>query len=282
MRPSQEARELAEAERQRLLADAEKVDQRAARQEAPQRHATRSGKRHCARCEQKCEHPRWPSWPSACCAKPAGTSLRQQLATQLVETLKHSCPKPSEHRCAATGTTADGAVVETAQPRWMQRLLRRNHRRPPAPSSVAGEARRRDAPGSGGRRSAAHRRPRVGCSLAGQLTRSQAARCGGGSRQQCLTPVEQLVEQLRQGLGRHPLGGPPARGWLDRAAWATASPICAAVLRCATASCWNADGLTALAFDLRRDEVGVLFLDPCDHVGAGDELRATGRVASVW
>ena len=41
------------------------------------------------------------------------------------------------------------------------------------------------------------------------------------------------------------------------------------------------DGLTALAFDLRPHEVGVLFLDPSEHVAAGDELRATGRVASV-
>ena len=43
----------------------------------------------------------------------------------------------------------------------------------------------------------------------------------------------------------------------------------------------RADGLTALAFDLRPPEVGVLFLDRSEHVGAGDELRATGRVASV-
>jgi len=41
------------------------------------------------------------------------------------------------------------------------------------------------------------------------------------------------------------------------------------------------DGLTAMAFDLRRDAVGVLFLDPSTHVSAGDEMRATGRVASV-
>ena len=43
----------------------------------------------------------------------------------------------------------------------------------------------------------------------------------------------------------------------------------------------RADGLTGLAFDLRRHDVGVLFLDPSEHVSAGDELRATGRVASV-
>lgn len=41
------------------------------------------------------------------------------------------------------------------------------------------------------------------------------------------------------------------------------------------------DGLQALAFDLRSGEVGVLFLDPSEHVSAGDEMRATGRVASV-
>lgn len=41
------------------------------------------------------------------------------------------------------------------------------------------------------------------------------------------------------------------------------------------------DGLTALAFDVRRQDVGAVFLDPSEHVSAGDELRATGRVASV-
>jgi F-type H+/Na+-transporting ATPase subunit alpha len=40
-------------------------------------------------------------------------------------------------------------------------------------------------------------------------------------------------------------------------------------------------GLTGLAFDIRRHEVGVLFLDPSQHVSAGDELRPTGRTASV-
>jgi F-type H+-transporting ATPase subunit alpha len=43
----------------------------------------------------------------------------------------------------------------------------------------------------------------------------------------------------------------------------------------------RADGLTALAFDLGTREVGALFLESASHVAAGDELRATGRVASV-
>jgi F-type H+-transporting ATPase subunit alpha len=42
-----------------------------------------------------------------------------------------------------------------------------------------------------------------------------------------------------------------------------------------------AGGLPALAFDLRPDEVGALFLGPADRVAAGDEVRLTGRVASV-
>lgn len=41
------------------------------------------------------------------------------------------------------------------------------------------------------------------------------------------------------------------------------------------------DGLTGLAFDLQEHRVGVLFLDPSEHVSAGDELRPTGRTASV-
>jgi F-type H+-transporting ATPase subunit alpha len=41
------------------------------------------------------------------------------------------------------------------------------------------------------------------------------------------------------------------------------------------------DGLSALAFDLRPKEVGILFLGPADRVAAGDEVRLTGRVASV-
>ncbi len=41
------------------------------------------------------------------------------------------------------------------------------------------------------------------------------------------------------------------------------------------------EGTRALAFDLRRDEVGVLFLDPSERVCAGDEMRLTGQVAST-
>jgi F-type H+/Na+-transporting ATPase subunit alpha len=43
----------------------------------------------------------------------------------------------------------------------------------------------------------------------------------------------------------------------------------------------TASGLTGMTFDVRPEELGVLFLDPCDRVSAGDELLSTGRVASV-
>ena len=43
----------------------------------------------------------------------------------------------------------------------------------------------------------------------------------------------------------------------------------------------RSDGLTALAFDLRPHEIGALFLDPSERASAGDEMHATGTVASV-
>lgn len=43
----------------------------------------------------------------------------------------------------------------------------------------------------------------------------------------------------------------------------------------------TAGGTTGMAFDIRRDELGVLFLDSSDAVSAGDEILSTGRVASV-
>lgn len=41
------------------------------------------------------------------------------------------------------------------------------------------------------------------------------------------------------------------------------------------------DGLTALAFELRPHDLGVIFLDPAEQAATGDEMRATGQVASV-
>ncbi|MGE0886659.1 MAG: F0F1 ATP synthase subunit alpha [Blastocatellales bacterium] len=41
------------------------------------------------------------------------------------------------------------------------------------------------------------------------------------------------------------------------------------------------DGLTGLAYDLQERQVGVIFLDRSEHVSAGDEMRPTGRTASV-
>jgi F-type H+/Na+-transporting ATPase subunit alpha len=93
--------------------------------------------------------------------------------------------------------------------------------------------------------------------------------------------TNQLVGQLRQDLGaihwevRH-----HEIGWIVRVGDGVAY-----VRGCPSVRYGEllemAGGLAALAFDLRVDEVGLLFLDPCAHVGAGDELRATGRVASV-
>lgn len=41
------------------------------------------------------------------------------------------------------------------------------------------------------------------------------------------------------------------------------------------------NGFTGMIFDIRPDELGVLFLDPSDQVSAGDEVLSTGQVAKV-
>jgi F-type H+/Na+-transporting ATPase subunit alpha len=40
-------------------------------------------------------------------------------------------------------------------------------------------------------------------------------------------------------------------------------------------------GVTGMIFDVRRDELGILFLDAPEGVSAGDEMHSLGRVASV-
>ena len=63
---------------------------------------------------------------------------------------------------------------------------------------------------------------------------------------------------------------------------ATVWPICVACHRCVMANCWSVMTVSPrLAFDLRPDEVGTLFLGPANKVAGGDEVRLTGRVASV-
>ncbi len=94
-------------------------------------------------------------------------------------------------------------------------------------------------------------------------------------------PLKLLAEQLREDLAAvHWEVRQHEVGWVVRAGDGVAY-----VRGCPSARYGEllerGDGLTALAFDLRPDEIGVLFLDSSEHVGAGDELRATGRVASV-
>jgi F-type H+-transporting ATPase subunit alpha len=93
--------------------------------------------------------------------------------------------------------------------------------------------------------------------------------------------TDSLVRQMRERLG--------AIHWQVRhheAGWVVRVGDGVAYLRGAPSVRYGellqrGDGLTALAFDLRPHEVGVLFLDPSEHVSAGDEMHATGRVASV-
>ena len=93
--------------------------------------------------------------------------------------------------------------------------------------------------------------------------------------------VEELSKQLQQDLGTvHWAVRHHEIGWVTRVGDGVAYVRGCPSVRYGELL-QRADGLTALAFDLRPQEVGVLFLDRSEHVGARDELRATGRVASV-
>jgi F-type H+-transporting ATPase subunit alpha len=95
------------------------------------------------------------------------------------------------------------------------------------------------------------------------------------------TPLEQLAQDVRTRLDavcwrvRH-----REVGWIERVGDGVAYARGVPSVRYGELL-EHDDGLSALAFDLRPVEVGLLFLDPSGHVSAGDEVRATGRVASV-
>jgi F-type H+-transporting ATPase subunit alpha len=92
---------------------------------------------------------------------------------------------------------------------------------------------------------------------------------------------DQVAQTLRNALGNiHWSVRQQEVGWIVRVGDGVA------YLRGVPSVCYGellerSDGLTALAFDIRPQEVGVLFLDPAEHVAAGDEMRPTGRLASV-
>jgi F-type H+-transporting ATPase subunit alpha len=94
-------------------------------------------------------------------------------------------------------------------------------------------------------------------------------------------PLDQLADDVRKTLDaihwrvRH-----REVGWIDRVGDGVAYARGVASVRYGELL-EHGDGLTALAFDLRPREVGLLFIDPSQYVSAGDEVHATGRVASV-
>src|ERR1019366_2511128 len=111
--------------------------------------------------------------------------------------------------------------------------------------------------------------------------RSNKLASGFRRRQLMLDGTFQVGRELRDHLGsirwrvqRHEVG------WVVRAGDGVAYVRGVPSVRYAELLA-RADGFTALAFALQPREVGVIFLDPAEHASAGDELRATGRVASV-
>jgi F-type H+-transporting ATPase subunit alpha len=94
---------------------------------------------------------------------------------------------------------------------------------------------------------------------------------------QTLSPVDELRQVLG---GVHFKVRAQEVGWIDRVGDGVAYLRGASSVRYAELL-ETADGRTALAFDIRPDEVGVLFLHSAEGVRAGDEMRLTGRVAST-
>jgi F-type H+-transporting ATPase subunit alpha len=86
--------------------------------------------------------------------------------------------------------------------------------------------------------------------------------------------ARQALEQVHWGVRRREVGSVVSVG--DGVAYVSGAPSVryGELLE-------RRDGLTGIAFDLQERRVGVLFLDPAEHVSAGDELRPTGRAASV-
>src|SRR5579859_1539184 len=94
-------------------------------------------------------------------------------------------------------------------------------------------------------------------------------------------PILALQDDLRQTLGTvHWKVRQREVGWVVRTGDGVAYLRGAPSVRYAELL-ESSHGIRALAFDLRRDEVGVLFLDASERISAGDEMRLTGRVAST-
>lgn len=93
--------------------------------------------------------------------------------------------------------------------------------------------------------------------------------------------LDLIREQLRQAIA--PVGFQVRRcevGWIERVGDGVATLRGVPSLRYGELL-EGEDGLTALAWDLRKDQVGAVFLDAAEHVAAGAEMHPTGRVASV-
>ena len=264
----------------KLLAEAEQAIDRTAAG-GPRRPSTASARRRCRSLRRRAASARPSTWRERLLGESADRTLATASLPSGSSRPCSSCPRANETSCGDSGTAQDGAVLETAG-ELDGRPLQAGHRAVAAllgqPVTLAVQAKPALVAGA---------RLRLGghvwdASLAGQLDAVKPRREREAERAMtrsdattrpasCARHLGTIHWQVRQhesrlGRARRRRRGLPARR----------------AIRSATASCCErSDGLTALAFDLRRDEVGVLFLDPAEHVSAGDELRPTGRVASV-
>jgi F-type H+-transporting ATPase subunit alpha len=209
----------------------------------------------------------------------ADRTLNQQLALHLADALRH-LPEAQRHPLQAQWQPDDGALLEVAQELDSATVTELTE------AVAAAVGRRvelsvqiRPALLGGARlRLAGHV---WDGSLAGQLDDVAGPRHNDGEAHAMIKHAEHLAQHLHACLDavrwqvRH-----REVGWVNRVGDGVAYLLGVPSVRYGELLRRD-DGLTALAFDLRPAEVGVLFLDPSEHVSAGDEMRATGSVASV-
>ena len=269
-----EARERAEAERQATAAEAEAAIRR--RREEVDRQLARERDEALRSLRAELVHSA-VEMAGRLLSEAADSTLQRQLAARLVEELRR-VSEDQRRRFREEWDDGEAAVVETAA-ELNGEVLRDLGGRDRIPGRAAARGLGAGAARPPGRRAAADRRACVG-RLDGRTARGARGAAGGGDRAMS-TLVEQVGEQVRGALGSlhwrvkaYEVGRVVGVGDGVGRVKGVASVRYGELLE-------RSDGLMGLAFDLRPREVGVLFLDPSEHVSAGDELRATGRVASV-
>ena len=269
-----QARELAEAERRKILSEAEQVVKR--RREEAEQELRRDRDEAYRTLRQELVQSA-VGFADRLLREAADSSLHRQLVARLIGTLRE-LPEEERERLRGEWQSDEDAVLETAEPcdgPILKQIEGSMAELAGHPVSLTVQT----PPRVDRRRPAPDRRPCLGCDPRRSPGRGATGHIGGqpsmtSGFQPLADDVRKTLDAVHWRVGQREVGcDQPSRRWRGVCAGSGFSPLRRAVE--------HADGLSALAFDLRAREVGLLFLDPSGHVSAGDEVHATGRVASV-